>query len=398
MRVSTTAIYRTGIEAIQRGQTDLAHTQLQMSTGKRILTPSDDPNGAVQALQLRQRIAAVEQFGRNANYATTRLGQEETVLQQMGDALQRVRELTVQAANATQTEESRRAIALEIREIRTSLVDMANSRDANGEYLFAGFRSASRPFVNDASGAVEYLGDEGQRFLALSPDRQVAVGDSGDVFMTVPRGNGVFVVSPDAANTGSAWVRTSEVVDPAAVTPGSYTIDMLTAGSYEVRDSSAALVATGSWAAGQAIDFAGRRVMLEGAPAAGDSFSVDAAGSDSVFAMLDDLVGTLENPTFDEGSRARLNNDVGLALQNLDQSLGRLLDLRTRIGARLNTIEAQGQIDGERKLLLETTLSQVEDLDYAEAISRFALQQAALEAAQQAYAEMSRMSLFDFIR
>jgi flagellar hook-associated protein 3 FlgL len=316
----------------------------------------------------------------------------------MGDALNRVRELTVQAGNATQTDESRQSIAAELRQIRVSLVDMANSRDANGEYLFAGFRSASRPFVDDSSGAVEYLGDEGQRFLALSPDRQIAVGDSGDIFTTVPRGNGVFVVEPDAANTGSAWVKTSEVVDPAAIVNDSYSINMLSASSYEVRDSSAALVASGSWVAGQAIDFAGRRIVLDGMPAAGDSYNVDPAGTGSLFAMIDDLVGTLEDPTFDGASRARLNGDIGLALQNLDQSLSRLLDVRTRIGARLNTIEAQGQIDEERKLLLETTLSQVEDLDYAEAISRFALQQAALEAAQQAYAEMSRLSLFDFIR
>jgi flagellar hook-associated protein 3 FlgL len=398
MRVSTNAIYRTGIEAIQRGQSELARTQLQLSSGKRILTPSDDPSGAVQALQLRQRIAAVEQFSRNANYATTRLNQEETVLQQMGGALDRVRELAVQAANATQTDESRRAIAVELRQIRTSLVDMANSRDANGEYLFAGFRSTSRPFVNDAGGGVEYLGDEGQRFLALSPDRQVAVGDSGDALMAVPRGNGVFVVSPDAGNTGSSWVRTSEVVDPASITLQSYSITMLTASDYEVRDASSALIATGTFSPGQAIDFAGRRVVLEGVPAAGDAFDVDPAGTDSVFAMVDDLIGSLERPTADAASRARLNHDVGMALQNLDQSLGRLLEMRTRVGARLNTIDSQGLVDEERKLLLQTTLSQVEDLDYAEAISRFALQQAALEAAQQAYAEMSRLTLFDFIR
>jgi flagellar hook-associated protein 3 FlgL len=398
MRVSTNAIYRTGIEAIQRGQSELAQTQLQMSSGKRILTPADDPNGAVQALQLRQRIAAVEQFGRNASYATTRLQQEETVLQQMGDALQRVRELTVEAANATQTDESRRAIAVELRQIRVSLVDMANSRDANGEYLFAGYRSTNRPFVNDAGGETDYLGDTGQRFLALSPDQQVAVGDSGDVFMTVPRGNGVFVVSPDAANAGAAWVRIAEVVDPVAVTAESYTITMTSAAAYEVRDSSSAVVATGTWSPGQAIDFAGRRIVLDGAPAAGDRYDVDPAGTDSLFAMVDDLVGALEAPTFDAASRARLNNEAGLALQNLDQSLGRLLDVRTRIGARLNTIESQGQLQEERKLLLKTTLSQVEDLDYAEAISRFQLQQTALEAAQQTYAEMSRLSLFDFIR
>jgi flagellar hook-associated protein 3 FlgL len=398
MRVSTNAIYRTGIEAIQRGQNELSRTQLQMSSGKRILTPADDPNGAVQALQLRQSIAAVDQFGRNANYATIRQQQEENVLQQMGDALQRVRELTVQAANATQTDESREAIAVELTQIRSALVDTANTRDANGEYLFAGYQSTSRPFVADATGQIEYLGDSGQRFLALAPDRQVAVGDSGDVFMSVPRGNGVFVVEPDAANTGASWVSTTEVVDPAAITNASFTIRMTSASDYEVLDSTAAVIATGTWSAGQAIDIGGRRIQLEGAPAAGDEFNVAPAGTDSVFAMVDDLIATLENPTFDAASRARLNNDVGLALENLDQSLGRVLELRTRVGARLNTIESQGIVDEERMLALKTTLSQVEDLDYAEAVSRFSLQQVALEAAQQAYVQMSRLSLFDFIR
>ena len=207
-----------------------------------------------------------------------------------------------------------------------------------------------------------------------------------------------FVVSPDGANTGSAWARSSEVVNAAAITNESYSITMLTATDYEVRDSSAALVSTGTWSPGQAIDFAGRRIVLEGVPAAGDRYSVEPAGTDSVFTMIDDLIGTLEGPTPDAASRARLNNDVGLALQNLDQSLGRLLEVRTRVGARLNTIESQGLVDEDRKLLLQTTLSQVEDLDYAEAISRFQLQQTALEAAQQAYVQMSRLSLFDFIR
>jgi len=138
--------------------------------------------------------------------------------------------------------------------------------------------------------------------------------------------------------------------------------------------------------------------MLEGAPAAGDSFGVDPAGADSVFAMVDDLIVALESSTFDDASRARLNGDLGLALQNLDESQGRVLEIRTQVGARLNTIESQGLADEERMLALKTTLSQVEDLDYAEAVSRFSMQQAALEAAQQAYVQMSRLSLFDFIR
>ena len=114
--------------------------------------------------------------------------------------------------------------------------------------------------------------------------------------------------------------------------------------------------------------------------------------------MVDDLIVALEDSTFNDVSRARLNGDLGLALQNLDQAQGRVLEIRTQVGARLNTIESQGLADEERLLALKTTLSQVEDLDYAEAVSRFSMQQAALEAAQQAYVQMSRLSLFDFIR
>ena len=169
MRISTAQIFRQGITAIQNDQQAIANTQQQLSTGKRILRPSDDPSGAVQSLRLRDRLASTDQYARNGGLATSRLQQEEAALKQMGDALQRARELTVQAANATQTNESRAAIAQELRQISASLLDTANARDANGEYLFAGFRTTTRPFVTDASGAAQYLGDGGRRFVTRNP-------------------------------------------------------------------------------------------------------------------------------------------------------------------------------------------------------------------------------------
>lgn len=398
MRVSTSEMFRTGLEAMQRKQVELARTQLQLSSGKRMLNPSDDPRGATHALQLRERIAAVDQFARNGNLAATRLQQEETVLQQAGNALQRVRELTVQAANATQSNESRRAIAIEIREINESLVDLANSRDANGEYLFAGFRSGSRPFVENASGQIEYQGDSGQRFVGLSSDRQIAVGDSGELFDAIPRGNGIFVATPDAANTGGAWVSATEVTDATLITPDTYTIEFTSATDYDVLDSTPAIIASGTYSDGQGIEFNGRRVELSGVPAAGDVVTVEPAGSQSVFSMLDDLATALETDWTTDAGGAQLNQSTGRALQNLDQGLSAFIDLRAKVGARLNAIDTQALVDEDNKLQLESTLSVIEDLDYAEAISRFSVQQAALQAAQQTYAQVGGLSLFDFIR
>ena len=395
MRISTNEAFRNGIEAIQREQSKLAETQLQLSSGKRILTPSDDPRGAVRALDLRQGIAAVEQYGRNGTLAQSRLQREESVLARMGDALQRVRELTVQAANATQTDSSRGAIALELRQVLDNMIDAANTRDANGEFIFAGYRSTSQPFVTNAAGDVEYLGDEGQRRVAIAPGQTIAISDGGSNFMTVPRGNGVFVVTPDSANTGSGWVTTSEVVDPAAITNASFTILMTSDTTYDVLDSSNAVVSSGTYAADQAIDIGGRRIVL---PLSGDSFAVDPAGTDSIFAMIDDLATALETPRSTEANRAQLNQSTGFALQNLDQTLERVFSMRSDVGARLKRIETEGIAGEENKVQLKETLSTLEDLDFAEAVSRLAVQQASLQAAQAAYAQMARLSLFDFIR
>jgi flagellar hook-associated protein 3 FlgL len=398
MRISTAQILGGGIAAIQNEQAAIAKTQQQLSTGRRITRPSDDPGGAVESLRLQDRIAATDQYTRNGGLATSRLQQEESALKQMGDALQRVRELTVQAANATQTDDSRAAIAQELRQISAGLLDTANTRDANGEYLFAGYRSTGRPFATDGSGSVQYLGDGGQRFVSVAPNRDVAVGDSGRALMSIPRGNGVFAVTPAATNTGTGSVTTAEVTDPAAVTPDSYTIQLTAPDAYDVLDSTSTVIASGTYTSGQAIDIGGRRIVLSGQPAAGDSFAVDPTGTASVFEMVNELAAALETPRSDAASRAQLDTTTGAALQNLDQALGRVLALRTDVGARLSTIDTAGNAGADQKVQLQTTLSGVQDLDYAEAISRLTMQQTALQAAQQTFVQVSHLSLFDYIR
>ncbi|HEU4618973.1 MAG TPA: flagellar hook-associated protein FlgL [Gammaproteobacteria bacterium] len=398
MRISTADLFRSGILQMGRLDTRLADVQRQLSSGKRITRASDDPSGAVQALELRGRGAAVEQYARNANAAASRLQQEEGALGDIESALQRVRELAVQAANATQTDDSRASIARELRQISDGLLDGANARDANGEYLFAGLRSASAPFVRDAGGRVAYAGDAGQRRVALSPSRSVAVGDSGSELMTVPRGNGVFAVVAAAGNAGTGTVTQATVADPASVGAESFTIVMTSASGYEVRDAANAVVGTGVYAPGASIDVGGRLIVIEGAPAAGDSFAVGPAGAASIFDVVDELAAALETPATGPFERARLQQSTGDALQNLDQAIGRVLDLRTAVGARLNTIDGQTAANDAQQVQLKDALSRVEDLDYAEAISRFQLQQTALEAARQTYVELGRSSLFDFLR
>lgn len=203
MRISTGMIYDSGLRSIQDRTSSLLRTQQQLSTGRRILTPSDDPVAAARALEVTQAKAV------NLSQATTRdnakssLGLADAQLQSGVDLMARVRELTVQGGNSTLTASDRRAIAAELRARFEEMVGLANSRDGTGLYLFGGYQTGNKPFAGTVENGVVYGGDDGVRSLAVSASRNLAISDSGnDVFMNVKNGNGVFVTG--MANEKSA--------------------------------------------------------------------------------------------------------------------------------------------------------------------------------------------------
>jgi len=400
MRLSTVQIFQQGIDSILRQQVQVQQTQQQLASGLRVTSPADDPVAAVRILGIAEDLALLDQYQRNAGQAQTALGLTDNVLADVTTVLQRVRELTVQANNATQTPETRRAISVELEQRFEELLSLANTRDASGDYLFAGFQTQALPFVRGPAG-VDYQGDGGQRFLQLSASSQIAVRDPGSaVFMAVPIGNGRFDITAAAGNTGTGIVRDTSATS--SYQPGAYTISFAQASptaplSYTVTDASAAIVASGSYAPGDAISFAGARVVIEGAPAAGDAFSIAAQPKQDMFTTLRNIIGTLEGAGAGPAQTASVNNALASGLRNLDQALGRVLEQRAEVGSRLNRVDSQRSANDAFTLGLQETLSAVRDLDFAEAISRLNLQLVALQAAQQSFVRIQGLSLFNFL-
>ncbi|MFT6285458.1 MAG: flagellar hook-associated protein 3 FlgL [Alcanivorax sp.] len=399
MRLSSLQIFQQGISAITAQQSRLTDTQQQLATGKRILTPSDDPAAASRILDISEDLRLLDQYARNGNMAQAQLSQEELVLADVGTLLQRVRELVVQANNATQSPESRGSIGTEISARLDELQALANTRDSNGEYIFAGFQADTQPFTRQ--GSVTYNGDAGQRFLQLGSGSRVAVRDSGiDVFMSSLSGNGVFDVKPGSANSGTL-VAGSSTVDGSFLRDN-YTVTFNQATpadpiTYQVTDGAAAVVAGGPYVAGEAISFAGARIEFDGVPDDGDIFSVTSSVKQDVFSTLQSIADQLNGAGGSAADVAAINNGMGRALNNLDQAMDQVLQIRTSVGVRLNQVESQQAINEGFNLQLQSTLSDVQDLDYAEAISRFNLELTALEAAQQSYVKMQGLSLFNFL-
>lgn len=396
MRVSTSGMFTHGLQLMQRLQSALDHTQRQISSGRRILTPSDDPVAASRALEIRESLSRLEQFDRNANIAQNRLSQEESALSSVNNVLQRVRELALQANNASQSNESRQMIAVEMREQLDNLVQLANQKDGNGKFLFAGNLDDTEPVARMGANFT-YNGDHGQRYIQVGEGRQVADGDSGAaVFFGNRQGNGTFVSVPSPANTGTGVLGAGSLVDPSAWDQDRYSIRFSDPNNYVVRDGGSVVVASGTFQPGDTIAFQGIEVSINGQPAGGDQFNLAASHFQSVFESVEQLASAVELSVSDDVSRAELNNGINFGLLNIDQAIGNVLDVRTQVGTRLSAIDDQVDTNGAFSLNYQDTLASLEDLDYAEALSRLSMEVTTLEAAQQSFVRTQSLSLFNY--
>jgi flagellar hook-associated protein 3 FlgL len=399
MRISTSAFNAAAVSDMERAQTTLSKTQNQLATGKRVNSPADDPVAAVKIQEYERAKQESTQFGQNSDAARNRLSLEAQALTDATNTMQQVRELAVQASNsAALTDSDRQSIATQIDGLRQSMLDIANRKDSNGEYLFAGFTSQAQPFARNGSGSVQYAGDQGVRQLQITPSQTIADGDSGfSVFMNIPEGNGTFTVKPVAGNTGDAVVGTDSVLNKAAWVPGSYTLKFSTPTDYTIVDSSNVVVATGTYASGSAISFNGVQFTLSGTPAPNDSFAIAPAGREDVFAMFDNLSSALSTPTTTAAQRAALTSAMGATLSQIDQTIDHLTTTSASVGTRLNALDTTDNARSDADLLRETSLSKIRDVDYASAVSSMNQQLVGLQAAQASYARISRLSLFDYI-
>ena len=298
MRISTQSMFESGALRLGELQTSLVKTQQQIGTGRRILSPSDDPVAAARALEVNQSQSINTQYGRNRQYATNTLTTVEGTLSSVTGLLQDVRDIVVSATNGALTDTERAFQATALNSRLDELLGLANSRDAMGNYVFSGFQTGTSAFVKTSTGAT-YQGDAGQQLLQVEATRQMAVNNSGQ--------------------------------------------------------------------------------------------SVFQGGGQDVFKTLTDLVTLLQTPGAPApATLTTLMGDVDLALDNI-------LTVRASVGSRLQELDSLNEFGEDRGLQYSQILSELQDLDYTQALTKLSQQQFTLEAAQRSFASISKLSLFNFI-
>jgi flagellar hook-associated protein 3 FlgL len=504
MRISTIQAFNNGVNGIQQNYADVTRTQEQISSGKKVLTPADDPVAAVRLLQLDQEQAALKQFDGNLIAAKNSLTLEESTLNGVGNVMQRIRELAVQAGNGALSKADRGSIAAELTEREDELLGLMNSKNARGEYLFGGFQGKSQPFVRDAAGNYSYLGDEGQRQIQIASSQQVAISDNGKVVfdrvVNAARLQGGSITPALAGSTlklGEPLVEDEvafagfpasgvEIEFEPAPNQKTYNLYAYPRASNPVALTNPARQLDDNPERGDQLRFRGVSVHLDGVPAGGERFFIGSPASSQVAggqgfitnmatflgaypagstqATVVDNAGTPElqiggvavlltpaltaspatypaiftapngfsvrfeslpqtgttlvlGSTPDEQSQGILNTVATLrralegnadnaairdftaaALTNLDNGMAAVLSAQGEIGARLNVVESTQTNNEDLALINKSVQSGLQDLDYAEALSRLSFQSIILEAAQQSYVKISSLNLFNQLR
>lgn len=467
MRISTSWSNQIEFSAMQTKQSSLTRTQIELTAQKKILTGADNPTGAAQIVDLNQNISQTKQFQSNISTAQQRLELEDSVLGNAADIMYRIKELAVQGLNATLSPNDRSTIAQEMEGLNKDLLGLANTKNANGEYLFSGYKSATPAFSKDqsgAAGAYVFNGDNNSRLIQIGLDRHVADGDPGINAFGVPSGGNTGTPSTDVPaagsisnvfeaidkfvadlrapdNTQGTAVATSSVnlnvnLNANAAPASSSTFDPSNPDSYNNTNTTQIYDAngkqhslttyfrkesTGDWTAFHFIteNTNGKRTQVD-TDGTGTTLTFDAdgkitspkepiqldswtpTGGTSVSLKMDYAESTLHDSAFAvnnqmQNGSANPQKPSSYSLDDFDRSLEKIITTQSSVGVRLKVLDSQQSMNDDYNLNMKSVLSNVQDLDYAEAISRFNLENVSLQAAQQAYAQVKKLSLFNYI-
>jgi len=407
IRVSTNNLYQSSVQGIMADQSAVYTSVANLSSGKQINSPADNPVGAAQASLLQSDITQLAQFTTNQGQASQLLNNASSTLTRAINVVQSAQTTLVQAGGGTLNDTNRLALAAQLQQNLNELVGLANTGDAQGGYLFGGSVTSTPPFVQNGN-TVTYAGDGIAQGVAISNTRteQVKYPGSG-IFMSIPAGNGSFSTAAagntqtNGSNQGSGVIGNTSVTSPSALTGDSYTISLDASNQYTVTNTSTTppttVLGPTAYSDPTTLAFDGMQMTLSGTVMPFDTFKVTPAGTESIFHMLASAISALQTPSGSAASNAQRSSDVTTALGNMGQALTSLTTTQSAMGAQLQELNTYATMNSDRTLQDQTQISSLVDLNYAKGASALAQQQTQYQAALQSYSAVSKLSLFNYM-
>jgi len=410
MRISSLQMFNIARNSMANSNKDIMRTQQEMSEGKRILTPADDPVASTKILQLTDELANIDQYLKNLDIAENNLNLEESILGSVVNIIHRMQEIAVAAGNtATLTDKEYQAFAAEVSARTDEMVNLLNTRNANGDYIFGGYKSGSAPFTGDSFSGFQYRGDDGQQHIKVANNTKVATTDSGkSIFLDVQSANKTFDTSASPANKANppAKINVGQVVNQQTYDEF-YPEDIVITFNAESalspagknftateRTTGRVIVANQPYVPGSEIVLKGVSVRIVGQPMDGDRFFIESSEKQGILTTLARFKEAMNGFDGSSEGRTELAEIIATTLSNLGNGLTSVVNVQTKIGARMNTVESSRDLHLDTQLVNKKIVSQLRDVDYAEAATRLSQQSLILQAAQQSFIRVSQLNLF----
>lgn len=400
MRVSTAQFYFQNSQQLTNLQSSVSEQSSYIASGKRVLTAKDDSIAFGTLTGLKNDLANIEKYQRNIIIATNRNSIQDVSFESAEDIMQELQQTFIQANNGALNDDDLSALAGLAQSALEQLLDIANTTDETGSYIFSGYQVESTPFVMQADNSVNYVGDDGVRELQISKNIMIATNQSGDAaFNNVTNHKGDF--SAQYNNTSGILLNRAIISDPSAYdtenNPPNYNFNFSSPTDLTVTDSLGNTVFnTATYTPGQTIAFNGMEVELTGNPLPGDDFDLTPQENISLFDTVKGIVDWLEvgsSPV----NEAQHNVAYDTLLGQLDQGVSHMTKGRVEAGIRVAQLENQESNHLDSVLHLEKGLQDIEDLDFAKAASDFERSKVSLQAAQQTFIQVKNLSLFNYL-
>ncbi|MDE1006934.1 flagellar hook-associated protein FlgL [Paraburkholderia agricolaris] len=405
MRISSMQYFNMNVSTMSDQQAQLSQLYAQISSGVSLSTPSDNPLGAAQAVQLSSTATSLAQYTTNQNVALSSLQQEDSTLGSVNTVLQSIHTLVLRAGDGSLNDGDRGSIATQLQSLRSQLLTLANSTDPQGNALFGGYQSTAQPYTTNSAGAVTYSGDTGTPAMQITPSHTIQTGDNGiAIFNSVAAIGTSSVPAATTGNTGTGVVSTVSMTNPTnPANADKYSISFTSATTYTVTQTTpSGTVTTGGpqpFTAGSAITLGGQTVSISGAPNAGDSFTVTPAtqGSTDVFANLSQLITTLQTPVSGGASTASFQSALTTSMTQLENTMNNVVTAQAAVGGREQQVQALQTVTQTNTLQTASNLADLTQTDMVKTIGQYTMTQNALQAAQQAFVKIQSVSLFQYL-
>lgn len=401
MRITTNMMYNRGLSSLSAAAERQNTAYEQLYSGDKFKTAGQDPSGMSQKMALTKEIDLFQQYGVNGSLLENSLGHEETILSSLNDAMLSAQTLMQKSNDSALSQADRESVAKELEGLQQQMFDLMNSKNSQGEYIFGGNQSKTQPFVKDPSGNYVFQGDTGQREIQVSSTVRIPANDSGlDLFETVPTRRTARADTADiqvkvgAQGQFDNFYRTNY---DSALASNKYTVTTVAGApdSYQITDVGGNVLQNGDYVAGEDINFNGLTLNLSQNAGTVQEFSLDQPKNDNILNGISDFIGALRDPNLSnddfqlrsQDAQAHLSN----ARQRMDTGLGAL-------GGRMNSLEQVMSSNTGLDTLNQQARAKVSEIDLYEVISTLSKENAAMSASQQAFSNISKLTLFDYIR